>query len=278
MRATGRALGRDEESAPGVKPQELSGAAGCAFSADGRLVQSSALLTIPWLRHASTTRLFENGRPEHGASLSRLRDALELGPGPVVFARQKHTANVGVVRFAEPDSAPGETIYEETDALVCDLPNVLTAVFTADCVPIFLVEESRRIVGLVHAGWRGTLQGIAGRAVERIRESGGDPSRLIAWIGPAISGRCYEVSGELAGEFASRFAPRGLEGPNPFVQGRLVDLPAINAHQLLEAGVPATAIHSSGLCTLTERDRFYSYRGDGAGTGRIISAMAVVSG
>ena len=119
----------------------------------------------------------------------------------------------------------------EGDALVERAPGTLVGVKTADCIPILLVDAETRSVAAVHAGWRGSANRIAMRAVEAMaREFGTEPGDLHAAIGPGIGLCCYEVGPEVAGRFGMRAA-----GPVH------LDLPGANRGQLLEAGIPPAA-------------------------------------
>ncbi len=168
------------------------------------------------------------------------------------WVRQVHAD--GVVRVSEAGFAG------EADSLVTAQTDLSLVVAVADCAPVALVGE--RSVGMVHSGWRGTLSGIAGKAV---REMGEAPVR--AYLGPCIRGCCYEVSEELAGEFARRFG----EG---VVSDRHLSLPAALRVDLERAGVEE--VHDLGLCTGCRSDLFYSHRKQGPLTGRNLAAVARV--
>ena len=126
----------------------------------------------------------------------------------------------------------------EGDALLENTPGSVVAVKTADCLPILLVDERHRAVAAVHAGWRGTVAGIAQRAVEAMGEQFGTlPGDLHAAIGPGIGKCCYEVGPEVAAQFGQ--------------QGRAhVDLAEANRRQLMDAGVTPERIYASNLCTM----------------------------
>jgi polyphenol oxidase len=169
---------------------------------------------------------------------------------PSAWVRQVHAD--GVVRVSEAGFAG------EADSLVTAQTDLPLVVAVADCAPVALVSE--RSVGMVHSGWRGTLSGVAGRTA---REMG----RVRAYIGPCIRGCCYEVSEELAGEFARRFG----EG---VVSERHLSLPAALRVDLERAGVEE--IYDLGLCTGCRSDLFFSHRRHGPLTGRNLAAVARV--
>lgn len=146
------------------------------------------------------------------------------------------------------------------------------AVQVADCVPLLVVDDAGGVVAASHAGWRGTAADVAGVSVRELMvRHAARAGQLRAAIGPSIGPCCYEVGAELrdaflsagwhAGDIARWFLER---------EGRLfLDLWRTNADQLERAGVPSDRIHVSRLCTACDADWFYSYRRDGAGTGRL---------
>jgi copper oxidase (laccase) domain-containing protein len=128
----------------------------------------------------------------------------------------------------------------------------VAAVHTADCLPIAIGGEGA--VAMLHAGWRGLAGGVVAAGVTALRELGAD-GELHAAIGPGAGGCCYEVGEELSGLFPD------------FVTGRLLDLKAVAAAQLREAGVGE--VRDVGVCTICAApERLFSHRRDGPGTGR----------
>ena len=161
----------------------------------------------------------------------------------------------------------------EGDALITDQVGKSIGVRTADCVPILLLDCRRRAIGAVHAGWRGTVQNVALRAVEQMRADFlSDPGDLYAAIGPCIRDCCYEVGPEVAERFATLFSEWGsvvvLDGGK-----RKVCLPEANRRQLELAGIPAGQIFDCGLCTACESSQFFSHRREPANPGRMIAAI-----
>ena len=149
------------------------------------------------------------------------------------------------------------------DALIEDMPGSVVAVKTADCVPILLVDERRRAVAAVHAGWKGTVARIVRCTVEAMRERfGTQPADLHAAIGPGIGKCCYEVGPEVAAHF-------GVDG-----RGH-VDLAEANRRQLIEAGVTPGRIYASNLCTMCRAEEFHSYRRDKEAAGRLYSFAGI---
>jgi len=236
-----------------------------------KIVRSRILSNLDWLVHGSTTRAF-NPHPEGDRELEIRRLCEHAGIKPlrsagVLYARQKHTANVFFLDHENKDPSREATIVrEETDGVGTGLPGVLACIFTADCIPLFLVDPVKRQFLLIHAGWRGTLSGIAGKGVRVLQEKGSSPSDLLCWMGPFIGLCCYEVSLELAGRFS-----RAFPTVHDAVRGRHLDLGRINSCQLEQRGIRKENIEICGSCTKCNSERFYSYRARGDLGGRIYS-------
>jgi YfiH family protein len=125
----------------------------------------------------------------------------------------------------------------------------------ADCTPVLLADTKRRVVGAVHAGWRGSAVRAASAAVEGLSDAlGSSPSDLVAGVGPAIGPCCYRVGKDVEEAFADR--------PWLLADGKL-NLWEANRQALIEAGVPAEHIEVAGICTQCNADRFFSHRANG---------------
>jgi YfiH family protein len=155
-------------------------------------------------------------------------------------------------------------VLGEGDALLENAPGSIVAVKTADCLPILLVDERLRAVAAVHAGWRGTVAGIAQRAVEAMRAQFGSlPGDLHAAIGPGIGKCCYGVGPEVAAQF-------GQQG------WAHLDLAEANRRQLTDAGVTPERIYASNLCTMCRSEEFHSFRRDKEAAGRLYSFAGII--
>ncbi len=162
-----------------------------------------------------------------------------------------------------------EKDMEDVDGLCTDDPGVTLVIYCADCVPLYFVDEKRRAVGLAHAGWRGTVAGMAKVMAERMKEEfGSRPEDLLAAIGPSICRDCFEVDEPVAAEFlalpgAERFVsgPRKVsyEGGAPEIKYN-VDLWECNRQFMLEAGLRPEHIALGGVCTMCESRLLFSHR------------------
>ena len=187
----------------------------------------------------------------------------------VVSAQQVHGDRVA---FVSPEDRG--RVLPGTDALISVVPGLLLLLRFADCVPVLLYAPRQRVVGLVHAGWRGTLQGIAARAARAMMHTHGcEASDILAGIGPAIGPCCYEVGAEVVGAVQDVFpSSLGVVSPQRPDGRAQLDLAQANVLQLREIGV--TQVEVAGICTSCQVEEFYSHRREGGNTGR----FAVVIG
>ena len=180
-------------------------------------------------------------------------------PAEPLWLRQVHGT-----RVVEADTAEGNP---EADAAFARRPGRVCAALTADCLPLLLCDEQGTTVAAVHAGWRGLCSGVIEqtlRAMER------PPQALLAYLGPAIGPEAYEVGAELRQAFVA-VDPEAAAAFKPGRTGKYyADLYALARRRLARGGV--AKVYGGGYCTYTERERFYSYRRDGA-TGRMASLI-----
>jgi len=196
----------------------------------------------------------------------RFLRAAALPSYPLVTVRQTHST---LVVEASAKTAP-ET---EGDALFSRDPGVYVGVKTADCVPILLADPKTGATAAVHAGWKGAADNILAKAVSALARAGARPADLVAAVGPAACGLCFEVGNEIADRFKAIGAGAAL---TPTGERALLDIPAVCALQLQAAGVPADRIHQSALCTMHEEGLFFSHRReakDGKSVGRLLSVI-----
>lgn len=188
-----------------------------------------------------------------------LGSAVGFAPSQTVFPVQQHT---DIVRVVTEDNC-GEGLYRETpvvcDGQITDRPGVALVAFSADCTPILLFDPVRRAIGAVHAGWRGTAQGIAARAVEAMaREFGCDPGNIQAAIGPCISKCCFETDADVPEAMVQALGGQVLPAISQQGDKFHVDLKFCNTLWLQRAGVAAVDI--SPDCTACQPDRYWSHR------------------
>jgi YfiH family protein len=177
---------------------------------------------------------------------------------------------------------PPEQAHQRADAILTDRPGVTLFMRFADCTPVFLYDPVRKVIGLAHAGWQGTVQGTAVRAVEVMRSVyGSRPEDLLAGIGPSIGPHHYEVGPDVIvavrGAFGSD-AGELLHARNgngaPCADGRMLfDLWSANRLLLERAGVRRVEV--SGICTACDLKDWYSHRAEKGRTGRFGALIAL---
>lgn len=190
------------------------------------------------------------------ANRARLADALSL-PAEPLWLTQVHGTTVV-------DAARG-TAGVNADASVAFEPGVVCAVMTADCLPVLFCNAAGTKVGAAHAGWRGLHAGVLEATVQAL--GGGED--LMAWLGPAIGPSAFQVGAEVRAAFLD--ADPGAAGAFRPDGGRWrADIYTLARRRLAACGI--RSVHGGGLCTCTERERFFSYRRD-ATTGRMASLI-----
>ena len=230
---------------------------------------------------------------ELGAVTRKRRGAKGASFWPLITLRQIHSDIIRCIDAPHAEPLSG-------DGLITATPGLLLAIQTADCLPVILVDTARHVVGVFHAGWRGTVKRIVEKGVgEMHRCFGTRPRDIKAAIGPGIQGCCYEVGEEVRTKFESQFEygaslfrevkdsdPVREKYPLLFLTARapghselpkkiFLDLAEANRQQLLAAGVPAKSIDASPLCTNCHPDLLFSYRAEKGRTGRMMGVAGI---
>jgi YfiH family protein len=253
------------------------------------MIEAEALKHIPGLRHGFFTRRgghsqgafsslncgFGSGDDRETVARNRavVADVLHVAPDRLLTVYQEHSPNVVTVTAPWPASSP-----PHADAMVTAKPGIAIGVLTADCAPLLFADETGRVAGVAHAGWKGALSGVAESTVEAMEALGAERGSLTAVIGPTISAASYEVGPEFHDRFiaveprnASFFAPSRRSGHWMF------DLTGYIAQRLRAYGVGR--VMDLGLCTYSDEDSFFSYRRATHRRepqyGRLISAIAI---
>ncbi len=199
------------------------------------------------------------------AGLLRLLDVDGRRTVRLATARQVHSDRCLVV--AGDDSG----VAGEADALITRERGLALGIAAADCVPLVAIDAQAGVLGVVHAGWRGTLAGVLERALERMQEDlGARPERILVCAGPAAGACCYQVGSEVVEAFGRKrptHAARALieRRPGEF----FLDLIEANRLQAEAAGIFGGRFEALGVCTVCRPDLCHSYRRDGASAGRM---------
>jgi YfiH family protein len=202
----------------------------------------------------ASVRAFVTTRESGDMATPEARARLSL-PTPPRWLRQVHGTRVVVQPSQE----------READAAVTRQKDVVCAVMTADCLPVFLADRAGREVGVAHAGWRGLCAGVIEATVASMNSRD-----LVGWLGPAIGPRVYEVGEEVRAKFVAADATAAAAFAPTRPGHWLLDLYAVARQRLHAAGI--SDISGGGFCTYSERERFFSYRREGA-TGRMAALI-----
>jgi YfiH family protein len=201
-----------------------------------------------------------------------MKQAVGIHDGRIITMKQVHGEQIIEVKSKNIKEAG------EGDGMMTREKDAFLAVLTADCVPIVFVVPQQKITAVVHAGWRGTLAGIAAKMVQLLnREHGTSSDGVEAALGPAIGPCCYEVKEDVSRPLIQRWGKIA----EPCVETRegqsYLDLRRLNRAILEQAGVPSEQIHHVGPCTSCTPDEFFSYRREKKETGRQISFIGWAS-
>jgi len=191
-------------------------------------------------------------------SREEIAHSLEINAKNLAVPEQVHSA---VVEFAR---CPG--MYPVADGLVTQDPEIILTLKVADCVPVFLHDPSKNIIGLVHSGWRGTVKNIVLNAIQLMEKNGTETGDIRCILGPAIGICCYEVDEEVAKNFDDKVKVKMEE------RKWRVGLHEQIRLQLASVGVQKKNIRSSEICTY-ESQGYQSYRRDGENSGRMFAYL-----
>ena len=202
-------------------------------------------------------------------NINRLHETLILDATATIDASQAQANTVAMV-----DARHRGTRIKNVDALLTNVSNVPLLLRFADCVPIFLYDPTHRAIGVVHAGWRGTVLKIATRAAQAMFDSFGTrPRDLIACLAPSIGPCCYRIGDDVIARVRAAFANADDLLARQPDGGAHFDLWQANAQQLRMLGVEQ--IEMANLCTAHRTDDFYSWRAEKANTGRFGAIIAI---
>lgn len=259
-----------------------------------QFVTFDALENIPFIRHGFSTRIGGvsqgvynslNLGVKTGDSIEDVEQNIQMFTAAVglnyenlVVSDQVHGDIIKIV--LEEDKGKGffkERDYHGVDGLITNIPGIPLLTIFADCVPIYFVDIAKKVVGLSHAGWKGTRLKIGKKTVEMmVCHYGSDPKDIVALIGPSIKKCCYEVDQFVINEFESSFGSVS-SFTTPKKDGKyMLDLWTANKIVLLEAGLRDENIRNSNLCTSCHSDLFYSYRKENGVTGRMGAIIQLI--
>ncbi|HDL04467.1 MAG TPA: peptidoglycan editing factor PgeF [candidate division Zixibacteria bacterium] len=269
----------------------------CDYGKSVRVWQGENLLSHENITHFVTTRSGGNsGPPFESMNLGlssgdnpirvmenrrRLASALGFSMECMVTSWQVHGDNVRIItrKSIAEDISYRKIPRVSADAMITDMPDVCITVVVADCAPVLFYDPEKIIIGIAHAGWRGTVKGIAGKVVRTLEKKFGcSPTDIIADIGPSIGPCCYEVGPEVISEVRENFEYADELIKNADNKGHgYFDLWQANRRQLLEAGLSENNVEMSDQCTMCNQEIFYSYRAEGSKSGRMAAGIMLNS-
>ena len=246
-------------------------------------VYGGSALNLGWTKEDDPTSVAENRRRFVGDVCGEHAGSVLVG------VRQVHASIVRVVKKGDGalegklQTEEGKAVLEG-DGLITDVPGVLLGVGTADCVPVILVDVTKRVVAAFHAGWRGTAARIVERGVALMQqEYGSQTVDMVAAVGPSIGPCCYTVGEEVWSDFGSQFSYAKELFIRTADNGQIrLDLWEANRRQLLDAGVAEFNIATIGECTACTRSqsgalRYFSHRAEQGIAGRMLNVVGVAA-
>jgi YfiH family protein len=203
-------------------------------------------------------------------NLSLIADSFSIPTGRLVLMGQVHGDRVCII---DGDGPPPGSI-PACDGLITDRTGVALGIRTADCVPLLFVDRIRRVIGVAHAGWRGTALRIGSRMVDLFEQRFASRAEdILIAIGPAIGVCCYQVDTPVYAAFSSRPGVDRFFRPCRERDRWMLDLALANRIELTERGVPEGNIFSAGHCTACRREIFFSFRASLGNTGTQINFL-----
>jgi len=250
----------------------------------------SSLEKYPDLFHCFTTRLggvsegcfssmnlgmsTDDKREQIVRNYEIFSEKLQLNLYDMVKTCQTHTSNIRYATDVDKGKIYNETPgYKDIDGLITDKQSIILSTSHADCTPIFFYDPVKKVIGMAHAGWRGTMKNIAGDMVRKfLGDFQSNPQDIIVVIGPSLGQCCFEVDQDVAEiiidaniDYEQFMEKRGIKYH--------FDLWAINEYILLKEGLMKENIEISELCTKCNNDLFFSHRGQKGKRGLMLGVI-----
>ena len=234
----------------------------------------------------SKNTIWKYGEKGSLENFTELGQSLGLVPENMVKTIQKHTSKVRVVTEENRGEGvvrpicgivDGEEATEGYDGLITNEKKLLLCTVEADCVPVYLLDTEKKVIGMVHSGWKGTVKKISKVAINKmINAFGCNVENILVGIGPHICKDCYEVGKDVFDEFKSN----NFNLKQIFIEKNdekyLLNLEEAVKLTVMECGVPEKNISSAGYCTLHSEEKFCSYRRTKSSSDRMLTAIMLV--
>lgn len=202
-----------------------------------------------------------------------MAEKLNINVDDIVETNQTHTNTIKYVTEEHKGKVFKESPFKDVDGIYTDKRNLVLMSFHADCTPVFFYDHVKKVIGLAHAGWRGTLLNIAGKMVNAfVNDFNSNPSDIRIAIGPSLGSCCFEVDKDVADLFLSENGEfeKYMEIKEPKYYFNLWE---INKYLLMKEGIKEENIEISGICTKCNNDLFFSHRGQGGKRGLLAGIL-----
>ena len=253
-------------------------------------LQAAVFHKCGFLTHAFCTRLGGASRKDYASLNMSFRQGDAEDKVLQNWGRLAEVFDIPIEQFFVVNQVHGDGIFVikpqgsyfpsradlDYDAIVTTRKGLAICIKTADCVPVFIVDQVQRVIAAVHAGWRGSAAEISAKVIRLLQNRyGSRPQDILAAIGPAIGICCYEVDSAVAKSFARQKNNEAFLFPAASGNKWMLDLAEANRRQIIDCGIPEKNIELSGYCTSCRQDLFFSHRGSGGTTGRQINFMMI---
>ena len=258
----------------------------CFEKDDIQYIQFKKMLNYPEITHCYTLRSNGNldfppsykNNEKLQESYKKICNALNLNPQNVVKPHQTHTDIVETIY-----RVPLKRELDNVDGILTNQKELVLLTTSADCTSLLFYDPTKKVVGSVHSGWKGTLAGICKNAVKKmITEYGSKPENIICCICPSIRSCCFEVDEDVKELFYQKY--KSLSEISEIIkkgeikeqkQKYFIDTTKINICLLKEMGLKEENIVDSNICTVCHSDKFHSYRVDKENSGRNAAIIAL---
>lgn len=224
---------------------------------------------LNYIEHLFTSRIGWN----NGNITDKLSEILNMPKSNQVNLKQVHGTNIILIDSDDEDFK--ELSKREGDGLITNIPDIILSTNHADCVPVYFIDQRKKVIGVAHGGWRGTYENISGKMIDRMKEVYSSESEdILVGIGPSIGPCCYEVGKDLGEQFKKRypsFSSILIEKDNK----AFLDLWKVNYLQVKDKGVREENIVVSKACTSCHVDKFHSYRREKGTKERLVAAIGL---
>lgn len=206
---------------------------------------------------------------------NRQKVAEEIGFSLKKWVGAEQTHDIRIRKLSKIDRGKGADSYDSsfkgTDGFYTNEKGILLTLLFADCVPLFFIAPEKGMIGTAHAGWKGTVKGIAGQMVHHWTMEGISPEQIFITIGPSICKKCYIVDKHVI-DLVQNILVDVEKKPYNLIKDEqyYLDLREVNRLLLLKAGVPEQNIRSTGYCSNCHQKEFFSHRRDHGKTGRML--------